>query len=201
MSAVCTIPLFFPESNPDFVNVCSPHFSLFFSGEKTFVFFLSAKIYGALLHLMACWSTSDHFYHIYFLDCPLFLNFYFIDSTPFFSHCIVSYGVFLIIDIDHLYHLGEQQQCIFKGYIDQHFCYLLLHPGKEPDSLIECSWFRLKNSAQCWATQHAFYKLFTLNIIHNLQLELCIHSMLFIFFQCLTLGQLWILRLCLPMLY
>ena len=50
---------------------------------------------------------------------------------------------------------------------------LLLLPGKEPDSLIECIWFRLKNSAQCRATQQVFYELFTFKIIPNLQLKLC----------------------------
>ena len=60
---------------------------------------------------------------------------------------------------------------------------LLLFPGKEPDSLIECIWFRLKtlrsvgqhskfsmnylhlvpleNSEQCRATQQVLYELFT----------------------------------------
>ena len=49
---------------------------------------------------------------------------------------------------------------------------LLLLPGKEPDSLNECIWFRLKNSAQCRATQQVFYQLFTFKIIPNLQLKL-----------------------------
>ena len=48
----------------------------------------------------------------------------------------------------------------------------LLLPGKEPDSLNECIWFRLKNSAQCRATRQVFYKLFTFKIIPNLQLKL-----------------------------
>jgi hypothetical protein len=48
----------------------------------------------------------------------------------------------------------------------------LLLPGKEPDSLNECIWFRLKNSAQCRATQQVFYQLFTFKIIPNLQLKL-----------------------------
>ena len=50
---------------------------------------------------------------------------------------------------------------------------LLLLPGKEPDSLNECIWFRLKNSAQCRAAQQVFYKLFILKIIPKLQLKLC----------------------------
>ena len=54
---------------------------------------------------------------------------------------------------------------------------LLLIPGKEPDSLNECIWFRLKNSAQCQATQQVFYinylVVFTFKIIPNLQLKLC----------------------------
>jgi hypothetical protein len=50
---------------------------------------------------------------------------------------------------------------------------VLLLPGKEPDSLNECIWFRLKNSAQCWATQQVLYKLFTFKIIPKLQLKLC----------------------------
>ena len=54
-------------------------------------FFLPAKIYGALLHLMACWSISGHICHIYFPDCPLFLDFFFFIDPPFlyilFSPC------------------------------------------------------------------------------------------------------------------
>ena len=50
---------------------------------------------------------------------------------------------------------------------------LTLLPGKEPDSLIECIWFRLKNSVQCRATQQVFYKLFTFKIVPNIQLKLC----------------------------
>jgi hypothetical protein len=42
-----------------------------------------------LLHLIACWSISGHIYHIYFPDCSLFLNFYFIDSTPFFVFTVL----------------------------------------------------------------------------------------------------------------
>jgi hypothetical protein len=45
----------------------------------------------------------------------------------------------------------------------------LLLPGKEPDSLNECIWFRLKNSAQCRATQQVFYQLFTFKIIPSMQ--------------------------------
>jgi hypothetical protein len=53
------------------------------------------------------------------------------------------------------------------------FSSILLLPCKEPDSLNECIWFRLKNSAQCRATQQIFYKLFTFKIIPNLQLKVC----------------------------
>ena len=53
---------------------------------------------------------------------------------------------------------------------------LLLIPGKEPDSLNECIWFCLKNSAQCRATQQFsinYLVVFTFKIIPNLQLKLC----------------------------
>ena len=63
---------------------------------------------------------------------------------------------------------------------------LLLLPGKEPDSLIECIWFRLKNSAQCRATQQVFYELFTFKIIPNLQLKLCtlyVHFLSVLYFE------------------
>ena len=43
----------------------------FFSGEKRFVFFLSANIYDAFMYLMACWFILGHSYHIYFPDYPL----------------------------------------------------------------------------------------------------------------------------------
>ena len=66
---------------------------------------------------------------------------------------------------------------------------LLLLPGKEPDSLIKCIWFRLtlSISAQCRATQQVFYELFTFKIIPNLQLKLCtlyvVHFLSVLYFE------------------
>ena len=73
-------PTDFSEFETDFDwQIFAPIFIFFFGREMLF-FFLPAKIYGALLHLMACWSISGHIYHIYFPDCPLFLDcFFFID--------------------------------------------------------------------------------------------------------------------------
>jgi hypothetical protein len=56
---------------------------------------------------------------------------------------------------------------------------LLLLPGKEPDSLIECIWFHLK-TLQCRATQQVFYKLFTFNTILNLQLKCTLYVVHFL---------------------
>jgi hypothetical protein len=54
VSEVGTIPLFFQNLTLILVDVSSRQFSIYFSGEKRIVFFLPAKIYGALLHLIAC---------------------------------------------------------------------------------------------------------------------------------------------------
>ena len=35
---------------------------------------------------MACWSISGHIYHIYFPDCPLFLDFVFFIDPPFYIY-------------------------------------------------------------------------------------------------------------------
>jgi len=50
-----------------------------FRERKNNVFFLPANIYGALMYLIACWFRSGHIYYIYFPDCPLFLDFHFIN--------------------------------------------------------------------------------------------------------------------------
>ena len=50
----------------------SHHFSIFW-GEKIFVFFLPANIYGALMSLMACWFILCHTYH-YFSATDLLIS-------------------------------------------------------------------------------------------------------------------------------
>jgi hypothetical protein len=125
VSKVGTIPLFFPESNPDFANVCSRHISSFF-GRENICFLSSREDIWCVVAFNGVLIYFGSYLSYLFSRLPIISEFLlYWSNTLFCSHCTVNYGVFFYTTcIDHLYRLGEQQQSTFKGNIDQHFCFI-----------------------------------------------------------------------------
>ena len=82
-------PTVFQESNPEFANVCL-RLEIFF-GREIICFHSSREDIWCVVAFIGVLIYFGLYYHIYDPDCPLFLDFYFIDPTPLFVFTVLLF--------------------------------------------------------------------------------------------------------------